>query len=109
MTATAPRFVAVARVEDVPSGTARTLQVDGRDIALVNDGGTLTAVDGLCPHAGGPLGEGSVTGSPCLLVCPWHEAAFDVASGEVRRGPARKRVRTYPVEVTGGEVLVALG
>jgi len=53
------------------------------------------------------LGDGDLSAA-CLLQCPWHGAVFEVRTGEVRRGPARKRLRTYEVEVSGGDVLVAI-
>jgi 3-phenylpropionate/trans-cinnamate dioxygenase ferredoxin subunit len=43
----------------------------------------------------------------CLLQCPWHGAVFDARTGQVRRGPARKPLRTYPVEIADGAVLIA--
>lgn len=94
-------------VGDVPPGTARPVTVAGRRLALVNHDGVVSAVDGACPHAGGPLGEGQ-PGAGCVLACPWHGAVFDVGSGAALRGPARKPVRTYQVRVRDGLVQVAL-
>ena len=95
----------VARVGDVPPGTATTVEVDGRQLALVNVDGAFCAVQGQCPHAGAPLGEGKVDG--WALECPLHAASFDVRSGEVLGGPADQPVRTYPVHVEGDAVKVA--
>lgn len=100
-------FVAVAQAEDIPPGSARQVEVGGRPIALVNADGMFLAVDGDCPHHGGPLGEGQVWPG-CVLACPWHGAVFDARTGEVLRGPARKPVRTYQVKVADGAVLVAV-
>jgi len=102
------RFVPVAVAAEVPSGTAVTVDVAGRRVAVVNHRGSFYAVDDGCTHAGGPLGEGRV-GAGCLLECPWHGAVFDVRTGAVRRGPARKPLRTYQVKVADGTVLVAVG
>lgn len=104
---TATRFHRACAVEELPAGTARSVTVAGVHLALVNHDGVVSAVDGDCPHAGGPLGEGQ-PGAGCVLACPWHEAVFDVTSGAVLRGPARKPVRTYQVRVTDGVVQVAL-
>jgi nitrite reductase/ring-hydroxylating ferredoxin subunit len=90
----------------VPPGSARSVQVGGRMVAIVNHVGTFHAVDGECSHAGGPLGEGQVGG--CQLACPWHGAVYDVRTGQVMRGPARKAVRTYQVTIAGGTVYVAV-
>ncbi|MGH8931045.1 MAG: Rieske (2Fe-2S) protein [Egibacteraceae bacterium] len=107
MSETSAQLVSVARVEDVPAGTVTTVEACGRWIALVNYGGWFFAADNDCTHAGGPLGEGRI-GTGCLLECPWHRAVFEVRSGRVRRGPARKPLRTYRVVVEHGAVFVAV-
>ena len=53
-------FVTVAKVEDIPPGTGKTVDVNGVWIALFNVDGSFFAVDNTCPHAGGPIGEGSL-------------------------------------------------
>lgn len=107
------RFVPAAAAADVPPGSAVTVEVAGRRVALVNHRGSFSAVDDGCTHAAGPLGEGRLgrdrAGTDCLLECPWHGAVFDVRTGEVRRGPARKPLRTYQVKVADGTVLIAVG
>jgi 3-phenylpropionate/trans-cinnamate dioxygenase ferredoxin subunit len=85
----------------VPPGGAITVELHGRRVAVVNHRGTFYAVDGDCSHARGPLAEGRVEGA-CLLACPWHGAAFDLRTGRVARGPARKPVSTYQVKVSDG-------
>lgn len=100
-------YVPVAAVAEVPEGTARSVSVAGREVAVVNHGGWFFALGGRCTHAAAPLGEGAVAAG-CLLVCPWHGAVFDVRTGRVRRGPARKPLQTFPVRVEDGVVLVAV-
>jgi 3-phenylpropionate/trans-cinnamate dioxygenase ferredoxin subunit len=101
------RFQPVAVVADVPPGAVTTIRVGDRLAALVNYEGWFYAVAYDCPHAGGPLGEGRL-GAGCLLECPWHRAVFDVRTGQVRQGPARKPVRTYRVTVEDGTVFIAV-
>lgn len=96
----------VASTEDVLPGTGKVVQVDGRLIALFNLNGTFYALDNRCTHVGGPLGEGRVEGS--IVVCPWHGSRFDITTGAVAGGPARRPVATYPVLVRGGDVLIDL-
>ena len=55
-------FVTVAKVEEIPPGTGKTVEVNGVWIALFNVDGSFFAVDNTCPHAGGPIGEGSLSG-----------------------------------------------
>ena len=49
-------------------------------VALFSVGGELFALDGVCPHQGGPLGEGELIG--CVVTCPWHGWQFDVRTGQ---------------------------
>lgn len=104
---TVTRFVPACALSELPPGTARAVTVAGRRVALVNHDGIVSAVDGDCPHAGGPLGEGT-PGAGCVLACPWHGAVFDVRDGAPLRGPARKPVTTYQVRIADDLVQIAV-
>jgi nitrite reductase/ring-hydroxylating ferredoxin subunit len=97
--------IRIAAVSDVPPGTAKELTVAGRVIALFNVEGTFYAVDGICPHAGGPLGEGALTGN--VATCPWHGWQFDVTTGR-HCLTASIRQETFAVKVEGDDVFVEL-
>jgi 3-phenylpropionate/trans-cinnamate dioxygenase ferredoxin subunit len=99
-----PGFVRVSTVDEIPVGEVRTFVVDGTDIAVANVGGNFFALDDVCTHDGGPLGEGEVVGD--TVECPRHGARFDVKTGRVRALPAVVPVRTYRVEVIDDEVRV---
>ena len=96
--------VKVAQVGDVAPGTGTVVQADGKAVALFNVGGTFYATANACTHVGGPLGEGSLAGT--TVTCPWHGSQFDVTSGQLVRGPARRPVATYKVRVQGSDVFV---
>jgi nitrite reductase (NADH) small subunit len=96
-------FVKAARVEEIPPGTGKAVEVSGQPVALFNVDGTFHAVDGLCPHQGGPLGEGFLEGQ--VVVCPWHFWQFDVVKGHAPDLPEAV-IRKFPVRVDGGDVLV---
>ncbi len=98
------RWVAVARVDEIPAAEARTFDVDGLPIAVANVGGAFYAIDDLCTHDDGPLGSGKLSGT--AIECPRHGARFDVRTGQVLRMPATFPVRTYPTRVEDGKVLV---
>lgn len=98
-------YITVARVEDIPSGTCRTVEVRGVFVALCNVSGTFYALDNTCPHAGGPLGEGTLQGN--CLVCPWHGWRFNVRTGERPENPAFAVARCS-VRVEGDLVQIAL-
>jgi nitrite reductase (NADH) small subunit len=93
----------VASVNDFPSGTARELVAGGRVIALFHVDGHFFAMDGICPHQGGPLGKGKLNG--CVLTCPWHGWQFNVRTGQHQVNPGLRHP-TFPVRVEGGTVLV---
>lgn len=93
----------VARVEEVPPGSSRVCQVNGRAIALFNVNGQFYAIYNLCPHEGGPLGKGRLKGH--VVSCPWHDLAFDVRSGEATDGGGYC-VGSYEVLVRDGQVYI---
>jgi nitrite reductase/ring-hydroxylating ferredoxin subunit/dissimilatory sulfite reductase (desulfoviridin) alpha/beta subunit len=104
-TAADDEYVAVARADTVPPGSAVTVMVGDQPVALANAGGTFCAVADTCPHAGGSLGRGAVDG--WSVSCPLHGATFDLRSGEALGGPADAPVPVHPVRVEDGEVRVA--
>lgn len=82
----------------------RTVEVAGRKILLVRTGRGYDAVASQCPHAGAPLEEGVLEDG--LVVCPWHKAAFCVATGRRTEPPAVDDLARYPVRVEGGRVRI---
>jgi nitrite reductase/ring-hydroxylating ferredoxin subunit len=98
-------FVTVARTEEIPPGTGRTVDVKGVWIALFNVNGSFFAVNNTCPHAGGPIGEGKLSGE--IVACPWHGWQFNVRTGE-RDGNPNFTVACCTVRVQDGHVQIAL-
>lgn len=96
--------VRVCSVADVPEGRVRAIDCGGRSIAVANVEGELYAIDNLCTHDGGPLGDGRLVGS--RVICPRHGAAFDARSGRALTLPAVRGVRAYGVTVEDGDVYV---
>ena len=96
----------VAQVADLGDGQGKVVDVAGRSLAVFNVGGRFYAIDNLCPHRGGPLGEGDIEGA--IVVCPWHGWRWDVTTGANANNPA-VRVSCYAVTVEQGAVFVALG
>ncbi len=76
-------------------GSAVKVVVEGTAVAVFNVGGALFAIDATCPHAGGPLDRGPVSGT--TVTCPWHGSRFDLRTGGVTQGPARRPVKAYRV------------
>jgi len=80
-------------------------EVEGGDVtyAVCNVDGTLHCVGGTCPHAGGPLGQGTLDGN--TLVCPWHGWEFDCRSG-LSASDEDLKVETYPILVEDGNIFI---
>ena len=96
-------WIRLASVVDCPPGSALELVAGGQIVALFNIDGEFHALDGVCPHQGGPLGKGQLTGS--VVTCPWHGWQFDVCSGQ-HQTSATLRHPTFAVKVEGEDVLV---
>jgi 3-phenylpropionate/trans-cinnamate dioxygenase ferredoxin component len=103
---TESRLVDVYSVVDLEPGTMRMVQVDNVDILLVNAGGTIHAMQGLCSHQENPLDEGELNGS--TLTCARHYSEFDVRDGSVLMGPADRPLVTYPVVIAGDRINLRL-
>lgn len=99
-------YLRVARVEDVPPGTVKTFYVGEQHLAVANVDGEFYAIQDVCTHDGGPLGEGEVLDHE--VECPRHGAHFDLRTGRATAFPAVMGIRTYPVRVEDSEIRVAL-
>lgn len=99
-------WIRVAKVSECPPGTVVERVAGERVVALINADGTFYALDGVCPHQGGPLGEGELSGS--TLTCPWHGWQFDVCTGQHQINP-RVRQPQFAVRIEGDDVFVDLG
>ena len=97
----------VAKLEDLEPGTCLPVEVDNAPgIALFNVDGDILALDNTCPHAGGPLGEGSLEGE--VVECPWHGWEFNVRTGQCLENPAPEwTVPCFPARVENGIIQVA--
>jgi nitrite reductase (NADH) small subunit len=102
-----PEFVKVVNTSDLPAGRAIVVEIAGRSIALFNANGQFYALDNICAHRGGPLGEGFVDQNNLTVQCPWHGWVYGLASGTSPINPLAK-VEAFEVKVEEGEVKVAL-
>jgi len=102
----AGEFATVAKVGDVAPGSCIGIEYRGALIALCNLDGELHAVEDVCTHAGAKISEGRLDGN--CLICPWHDASFDVTSGEPAGGPAFSPVPKFEVRVVGSEIQVRI-
>lgn len=101
-----PQRHVVTTLANLPVGTVKAFSVALHSLALINVDGRIYAIDDRCTHDGAPLSEGTLDG--CTLICPWHNAEFDVTCGKVLCPPASEDVKTYPVFVNGDSIEVEL-
>ena len=97
-------WVDVVRIEDLPPGSRRVVDVDGAQVAVFNLDGRFYAIEDVCTHDGGDLAGGELDGE--AIVCPRHGARFSVKTGEVLAPPAYGPVATFPVRLEDGRVQV---
>jgi nitrite reductase (NADH) small subunit len=96
-------FVKVGSISALPPGSVTEVILGDDTFAICNQNGDLHALWGICPHAGGPIGQGTFDGT--LVTCPWHEWAYDCRTGENDYDPAVKLDR-YAVKVEGDDILL---
>lgn len=100
-------YVAVALEDDIAPGAVAIVDADGRSLCVGHaTDGTWGAIDNVCTHDGGTLGEGELDG--CAVECPRHGARFDLRTGEVLALPAVFPVNAYPVRIVDGRVEVKI-
>src|SRR5436190_21325929 len=101
-----PSWVRIASEHDLLPGECGEYVAGERIVALFNVAGTSHALDGICPHQGGPLGPGLLTG--CIVTRPWHGFQFDVTPGQHQTSRSLIEA-TFPVRVEGAGVCVDWG
>ena len=90
---------------DIPEDRGHEVLVAGRVVGLFRQDGGVVAVDGLCPHAGGPLATGYCRDG--VVMCPWHGWQFSLATGEHCSTP-QITVERFDCEVDGDDVFVTI-
>jgi nitrite reductase/ring-hydroxylating ferredoxin subunit len=109
----------VATVDEIPPGGRKLVTVRGRQIAVFNLSGEFFGLFNRCPHQGGPMCEGVLTGlvesaapgeyrysrAGEIIRCPWHGWEFDVRTGRSFCDPSKIAVRSYPMEVAAGQAV----
>lgn len=98
-------YEVVLHRDALEAGRIIEIIIAGTAIAVANVDGSFYAISNACPHAEGPLGEGSLEG--CVVSCPYHGWQFDVTNGSCKTNPYAK-VTTYPTQVVGNAVCVKL-
>jgi apoptosis-inducing factor 3 len=100
------KAVTIATAGELENGEMKQVSASGTDILLARVRGKYHALGALCPHYGAPLAEGVLSGE--RIICPWHHACFNVASGDVEEPPALDSLPCYEVRVEGENIIVSL-
>jgi 3-phenylpropionate/trans-cinnamate dioxygenase ferredoxin subunit len=115
---TTERAVALPLAE-LPPGTSTTVKAFGTTVAVFNVEGQVFALSNHCPHHGGPLCHGRISGAVLpsqpyeyrygregrVLICPWHGWEFDIESGRTIFDPS-VRVKIYEARIEKGEIVL---
>jgi 3-phenylpropionate/trans-cinnamate dioxygenase ferredoxin subunit len=99
-------FIVIAGEGELPPGERLFVEIDDQTLVVFNIAGTYFAIEDVCSHDDGPLGDGELAGHE--VICPRHGARFDVRTGKSLTLPAIVDIPAYPVRVTGGEVQIGL-
>jgi nitrite reductase (NADH) small subunit len=100
-------WVRITHCNDIPLRQGRAVKVGSREIAIFNLGDRFLAVDNRCPHKGGPLADGIVSGA--AVVCPLHAWKVSLETGEgLNSASASSCVDTFRTRVEHGVILVEL-
>jgi 3-phenylpropionate/trans-cinnamate dioxygenase ferredoxin component len=99
------RRIDLLGVDEVPEGTMKMAWVDGTDqVLVVNTGGEISAVQGVCSHEYFELDKGFLTAG--TLTCALHLSRFDLSNGEPLDPPAEEPLAVYPVVIEDGRVII---
>jgi len=99
-------FERATKIGEILPGQIREITVSGKPVAVANIDGKLFAINSICLHHGGPLGDGELEGT--VVSCPWHGWQYDVTTGRLTQQPS-DGVQCYPVELRGDEIFVDVG
>jgi nitrite reductase (NADH) small subunit len=112
----------IGRLEDLPLRRIHRVDIAGRTVGIIRTEAGVFAIGNRCPHQGGPMCSGHVTGTMLpsapdqyvygedgmVIQCPWHAYEFHIDTGKSVGSVLRGRVPTYQIEVRHGEVYCTL-
>src|SRR5256885_6588783 len=97
-------YVKLTTQSELPGdGEAKEFELGDKVICVANVNGTISAMDNVCLHRGGPLGQGVIEGDK--IVCPWHGWSFDPVTGAATHDSSA-RVPVYAVKIVGDDVML---
>jgi nitrite reductase/ring-hydroxylating ferredoxin subunit len=101
-----PAFVKLATQSELPdTDEAKELACGGKTICVANVNGVYSAMDNVCLHRGGPLGQGMIENGK--VVCPWHGWAWDPKTGQAEQD-SKAKITVYPLKIENGDVMIEI-
>jgi nitrite reductase (NADH) small subunit len=101
------KWVRITDCRNIPLREGRSVKVGGHDVAIFNLGDRFVAIENRCPHRGGPLADGIISGA--TVVCPLHAWKVDLATGTAAGSPGFAGcVQTFDVRVDNGCIFLAI-
>jgi nitrite reductase (NADH) small subunit len=98
--------IKLATESQLPStNEAKEFPCAEKTICVANVGGAISAMDNVCLHRGGPLGQGMIENGK--VVCPWHGWQWDPKTGHAVQNP-NLRVSIYPLKIENGDVMIEI-
>jgi 3-phenylpropionate/trans-cinnamate dioxygenase ferredoxin component len=97
-------FIKVCPVSELPPGSMKGIEHDGKRILVVNLDGAVSAWDGTCTHEEYDLSMGFLTGDS--VTCALHLSRFNLLTGEAVNPPAEKPLGKHQVKIADGDILV---
>ncbi|MFN8708924.1 MAG: Rieske (2Fe-2S) protein [Planctomyces sp.] len=97
------RWIPLMAVEEISDGGSREVTADGKIFAVFRSGEAVHVIDGICAHAGGPLGKGQLQNG--VVTCPWHGWQYHVDSG-MHCLNDRICQKKFPVRIVDGQIMV---
>jgi nitrite reductase (NADH) small subunit len=99
-------FTRIASQAELPSANeAKEFRCDAKEVCVANVDGAFSAMENICLHRGGPLGQGTIENGK--VICPWHGWAWDPQTGQAVHSASTK-VAVYPLKIENGDVLVEI-
>ncbi len=99
-------FVKLTTQSELPAiNEAKEFTCGGKEVCIANVDGEYSAMENVCLHQGGPLGQGMIEKGK--VVCPWHAWAWDPKTGEAAHNKNAK-VAVYPMKIENGDVLIEI-
>lgn len=99
-----PTRIELCKTDEIAPGTAIRVETEGLTLAVFNVDGEFYVTDDTCTHGPGSLSEGYIDGD--VVECNFHNGQFDIKTGEVVSPPCMVPVKTYPVSVESGMVVI---